>query len=294
MIQAYKSTTSSAGKGVLYALVGVLLLAGAVVIFTPVGRSISDLIDVVKNYRQATAPWDWYRYHTSINGLLFQAGVIGGLLLAWRSVKGFLSANPTVLVVLFWFGLYLVGSRLSWVGEPERLARDLAMPGAILAGYLIVEAYRYLANQPVLRHSLTVVVGLALVLGVGVKTLELTQYNPMIRFSQSDQELLLAVKELDQPVGIQVQNGGWHYLAQEPIEAGQVILLRRYATVKRRFKAGQCVYLSYYKSQVWPPESQSRKLLDRVINNSQKLNVRVDYYSEDPLKVWYQACPLAR
>lgn len=213
------------------------------------------------------------------------------MLLGWRSVKGFLTAHPLRIVLLVWFLLYLVGSRLSFVAEPERLARDLAMPGAILAGYFIVNAYHYLAKERVIRMVFIATVGLALGLGVGVKTLELIQYNPMVRFSESDQKLLTDIGQSTDPVGLQVQNGGWHYMAKEQIDSGKITLLRRYATVKKRFKAGQCVYLSYYKDQVWPPESHSRSLLDRVIKNEQKLDVTISRYSEDLLKVWYRACP---
>lgn len=259
---------------------------------TPIFDSVNGLIELVKSYDSPTDPWEWSRYHTSINGLLFQGGILGLLLLGYRRIFIDKKIRAAEIVIISWFLLYLVGSRLSFVAEPERLARDLAMPGAILAGYFIIEVAKYLRNKNTIGYKLFIAfIIIQVALGVAVKAQRMTEYNPMVRFSSSDQELLETIKSTEGTAGVQVQNGGWGYVLKDDIDAKKVILLRRYSTVKKRFKENQCVYLSYYKSQVWPPESQSRALLDRVITNADKLDVSVEPFIEDPLKYWYKACP---
>lgn len=289
-IQAYKTAVSPTQKRAVYLLIGLFALTVLAVVLTPLSQTIADLVEVVKTYRQPTPPWEWYRYHTSINGLLFQAGLAGAVLLGWRSVKGFLTAHPLRIVLLVWFLFYLIGSRLSFVAEPERLARDLAMPGAILAGYFIVNAYHYLARERVIKTVFVTVIGLALALGILVKAREMTDYNTLVRYSTADvslhQEITSGSKNI---VALNSHTPAWRYLARPLISSKRVRLISDTSSVNYYLNLGRCVYLEVYKPNVWPEHYRQNQIFDGLSEDPAELTIRVA--QEDGLKYWYEVCP---
>lgn len=97
--------------------------------------------------------WDTFIFGQDLGGWIYQAAVAGALLLLIRTVRNGL--KPTQLVVLFfiaWFSIYFIGAFSGWSGEPTRMARDLAIPGVVLASYFTLESVALLRRYSRVVH----------------------------------------------------------------------------------------------------------------------------------------------
>lgn len=271
-----------------------LIITGLVLTFllaqAPIFNNLKDLLETVRNYALPSPPWQWSRYHTSINGLLFQGSIAGILVLFWRRLRrpSLLTAGEIMLTV--WFIIYLVGSRLSAVAEPERLARDLAMPGAILAGYFIYYAYHYLKNkgEMVAATLFSIFIIGSFVLATAVKTAELTQYNQLIRFSAADAQLLQQVQNSKSIIALNSHTPAWNYLAPEEVSSRKIRLINSTKQADYYIGLGRCVYLEIYKNFIWPENYRKNQIYEELKQSNLEINIQPRY--EDSLKLWYEVC----
>lgn len=125
----------------------------------------------------------------------FIATIFGfiGLFYNWKQKKNYSNQYlffAGLSVVTIWTSMLLIGSRMTFLSNPDRLLRDLIYPLSIVASIAIFGIY-----QKIHRQKLTVIIfifALAVLAYPSLKrrVINALQYEPMVRYTQADQELV--------------------------------------------------------------------------------------------------------
>ena len=196
------------------------------------------------------APWNVIRYGQELGGIIFQLGVVGAFL-TWfelRNTHQYREVFPR-LVVTGWFIIYWVGSFTSASGEPDRLARDLALPGSMLAAYTIWWTTTHLQKKhfPLLIIIL-VVTGMSSVI-TGLKRADLALSAPNYLYGAIDQQVYEADASLDTKLGVFSPNYYWLAVADaRGIHPKQLNTLAEIHTFLQN--DGSCVLQFSYKEVI--------------------------------------------
>jgi len=237
----------------------------------------------------------WVDYSALINGLIFQMGAVGLFLLIYFS-RGFWkkSTQPdlvSAVVIGSYYLFYFIGSRLPTI-EPERLARDLALPATILTAYAIVQILHLTEKKVVIRTAFVVVIAVVVILGVWRKTKIETSYDRQVRFSAADVEAIAQIRRLDHPPTDVVTKGVfgeqelfWKIFAANEIEDKKINLIsEKQAAI---YSGTACILVGYSHPGIWPDELTDSSLTDKYLANPEYV---VRSRIEDNLKVWYLFC----
>jgi hypothetical protein len=284
------------------AVVALSVLGGIFVFFTlPVFKLARNLIYLFVGFQshypfvyslvpKTVRVWDARQFEISLSGVIFQGGMIGALLLLLSLKTEKDSAQRKVnMLLLLWFFLYFIGSLSAWTGEPTRLARDLAMPLTITAGYFFVWSYEKLRV-----HSRPLALGAAaivLLVGINDSATKLqyeTAYSPMVRFSDADQQAYeyIQILNMGSDTNIMALQSTWnvvtrargtdHYFGSVtyPVPFAKAIYKR-------------CYLIGWYKTGVWP-ESFSDQSVAKTYLKSKDLTV--DAHFSDEIKDQYLMC----
>ncbi|OGD62915.1 hypothetical protein A3A71_00615 [Candidatus Berkelbacteria bacterium RIFCSPLOWO2_01_FULL_50_28] len=256
---------------------------------------LSPLRSVVATAMHSVSPdrvWKLGYYVTRIGPLVAFFGFVGMALVVLGSIRGrFKFSNPTGLaVVSAWFALYFFGSLISAIGEPERLGRDWAMPGAIMAGAAVVMIFRYLKKRPELLRLAAAAFAIFFAVGFLVKLDRLTSYNTMVRFSQADRTTMELVRSgaLPTPIYIWPKHPYWKIVVPDLIASRTVRIVESFAEAKKvlRQKRG-CLITGYNKPGTYPERLQNNSPLIRLMKVK---GVTAHYLLEDKVKIWYILC----
>jgi len=276
------------GSGLAY-----LALAGGVALvfwLSPFSGPVKDLVATAAAIARDNKSWPLTAYLNRISFLIGLTSLAGIVYYLWLTLSGRADKGQRValIVILSWAILFLIGSRTSLVGEPERLGRDFALPAAVIAG-LALSQWRldqFGAAKYLILAGLLVVGGRDAL----IKTDQLLAYDKMVRFSQADAQLLAMIDtgQLPEPAYIWVRNPAWEYLALPEIETNQIQLLSldRTADLLGQPEA-KCVWVSLYQPGTWPPDLQD----DAPIVRLEKIaGVQRSFVLEDQTKIWYSLC----
>lgn len=141
----------------------------------------------------------------------FFLGTVGILSFALDLVRlKKISAAPVALVLLSI--LLFAGSRLNIFSNPDRLARDLAMPLAVFSGLGLIQIVKMIAkrNQKILGMVLLIVAVATISKGAYNKLKSTISYEPMVRVTSADMQAVNYLK--NQPAGIVLVEGYNFYL----------------------------------------------------------------------------------
>jgi hypothetical protein len=276
----------------LFLTIFLTLVAAVAVYYVPIFSSVKALIQASLVIGSEHKTWSLLSFPKAVSATISVFGFLGAVYVAFQVIKDSsnLAAWRGRVVVVVWFLIYFVGSRFSFIGEPERLGRDLAMPGAILAGYVIIALWEKLYQK---RALFFVFLAVLIVVALGDATVKLgreLRYNKMVRFSEADLQLKNIITQEPQPTGkmfVLVRNPMWEIVASEELAENRFSLLYKTDEAIDRFQNDGCLYASVYKPGTWPPELQSDEPL-RVIE--QATGVKPKYMVEDTTKIWYLFC----
>lgn len=129
-------------------------------------------------------------YLIFFGSLIFATGILGYLYSAISVFKKkTLNIFPQV-ILLVWTSLLLIGSRLQFLTNPERMARDAVVPFTILGAGFSIILIRWLKPKPILRYS---VICLLLFLSINpiIGRIKVAlSYASMVRFTSADKKAI--------------------------------------------------------------------------------------------------------
>lgn len=138
------------------AVFGGIALAGIALAKLPLFGQARAIIDIFVNsspefpyFVFTTTPaekpaWTVFLFGQDMGGFIFQGALAGGTWVLARSWFQRLPIHSGRIFVVAWLAVYAVGAFSSWSGEPTRMARDLALPGCILAAVFTVWGFTFL------------------------------------------------------------------------------------------------------------------------------------------------------
>ncbi len=235
--------------------------------------------------RPAESPnWQAIDYSRSFSGVVFQFGLLGLIAIVWSRFRPNLTAK---IVIGTWLLVYFTGSRQTWLIEPGRLARDMALPASILAGLAIIDFYRFLKGYKLLRITLVIAILLSVLPFMRQRINHLASYEPMIRFSSADKMLLDQIRTSPNKFVLAPKVGFWDIEARKEVANGQVRLIKP-EEVKTYLKLSQleCLAVSLYPTNSWPESLSDDTDYQLAVGAGliPKLTLA------DPNKIWYVFC----
>lgn len=131
---------------------------------------------------------------------VFIFGVIGLVILLYQIFTKKNNRIFPISVILLWALILLFGSRLTFLTNPDRLARDSVFPLAILAGVGLLEIGKWIGKQRwYFFLPISIIIAFIILLSLKTRIYEAFRYNPMVKITSAD---LSAVNYLkDQPQG---------------------------------------------------------------------------------------------
>jgi len=273
------------------ALIFGLIILGLLYELTPLFGAARQLTQASLNLRDSASPiWESIVYGQSLSGLVFQFSVVGLATLIFSQRLGFKVDFSIKAVLLVWYLLYLIGSQLPFVLEPGRLARDLAMPAAVLAAVGLGAAWHYLKEQIVLRRIFLLAIGLIFIFSAAVKAGKLTAYEPMARFTKEDTELLTQISG-SSPVGILDRASAWATIARlyPHLPRNVIVFDKPEAFTGYLRQANNCGLVSQYAPHIWLPDSAAENYVDMTVR---ALGYSPAVALTEPNKTWYRFCPV--
>lgn len=205
----YKMSTKtwSIKKGLL-CFAGILLLIGlgfylflTSEIFTAARILMSNSIQVLSSYPflkivgaqdpESVIKLDYYPYY--IGGVIvFYFGCLGIIVLPFiKTLKNKIWLSPILILGL----LLLVGSRLTFLTNPDRLVRDLVYPLSIIAGLFAYSAGHILyKKKKIIGFIFMILVVLVIGRSFVNKATRSVIYDPMVRVTDADMEAINYLK----------------------------------------------------------------------------------------------------
>ena len=121
--------------------------------------------------------------------LLAFLGIIFSLV-NWKRIS---ERYRTGLLILIVYSLMLfIGSRLSFLTNPDRLVRDLAFPLSVFAGIFLVWAYSHISNIKPLKYKVVPLLCLITITAIPIvqRIKNSITYEPMVRITSADMEAI--------------------------------------------------------------------------------------------------------
>jgi hypothetical protein len=195
-------------------------------------------------------PWNVLRYGQDLGGIVFQLGVVG-IALVWyeiRTAKLYREAFPA-LVLTAWALIYWLGSMTAVSGEPDRLARDFALPGSILAAYVLCWCVDHFKDRQRPLLAAILLVTLVSSLFTGYHRYKLATNVPGYLFGSIDQEVYDADVAYGTALGVYSPNYYWVAAAEA---RGMAVSSLNSADEVRHFlsSGGICVLQFAYKQSI--------------------------------------------
>lgn len=233
--------------------------------------------------------WGFRSFGLAFSGLVFQASLLSVAVLLWRWRSFSPNQKTGVILLAVWFILYFLGSRTPLSGEPERLARDLALPAAILAAWALKEFYLLFSRY--LRPVAIIFLLAALLAASGnavTRFTHQTQPTAMLRFSWADQEAYnyLIDSGLSRHTQVLTRDGTWTAIAYARND------LDKFAAISLEQPAPElvwktCYLTGWYFPGVWPDGHTDKTNALTYLNHPELAAQR---HFVDELKVWYLLC----
>ncbi len=274
----------------IISLICLLVLISYVLRFSVIFAPERTIIKVAATLIDPGKLWSLINYTGSINIGIFYLSIIVIPFLVYQLINDIkINKRTSAIILMVWYGIYLVGSRMVWVGEPERMAREIAMPATILSGLVIVYLINYLSNKDKKYYAIFIVFAVLIFLpGLKFKANTLFSYNKMVRFSSADQQLLNTTDNQD--VTYIFPKTGladyyWLLIGEDRVNSGNVVIANLEKS-KEVLSEGYCVYASTYKDDVWYPDNNRISDVAKLSSD----NLRVEKKFEDPTKTWYILC----
>lgn len=233
-------------------------------------------------------PWPFIDYSLSINGLLFQLSAFASIWLLiqiWRRKASF-----SLLLFVIWWWILFVGSRMNWVGEPGRLARDLALPASVLAAYGLTELLSRFRSFTALKTVTLLAVVPLIIAGAYLKTTLETKFSHTVYLSTADSTLREYVRSSTQPVYVWDGSALLQYYLQPEQTAGRVIFIYSEEVASgylANSTKGSCLVAGYFQPGVWPEYFADAKPLSRLATQP---GISSRLLATDSEKVWYLLC----
>lgn len=189
-------------------------------IFTPI-RALSDsMIRFQNNFpfvklvgiRDPEAILSFTSYPQYIGEPIFIFGVLGLTLLPLLTKKKISNLFLPYLLVTIWAILLLVGSRMSFLTNPDRLVRDLIVPLSILSGafiynlWILFQGKKHILNKIILA---VFVIGLS-ILPVTYRIKNAMAYEPMVRITDADSKAIDFLKN-QKPSNILIEGYSFYF-----------------------------------------------------------------------------------
>lgn len=209
---------------------------------------------LISTHLASSPTWTIQTYGENLSGFIFQAGFVGAVLLPfWPKLAD--KTRAVALLLSIWFFVYFIGSVSSWAGEPTRLARDLAMPASILAGWITWQFLQllYKQNQTLSLFLVWLLIPLSII-GFYHKAGYALAETPLVRFSQADQEAYsyLLDNQLGPQTTVVLDDASW----QVVVAARGTNRLIPYITPRvpyDQIRKTPCYLIGWYVEDVWQP-----------------------------------------
>jgi hypothetical protein len=147
--------------------------------------------------------WDAARFAAEVGAVPHEYGIAGAVLLtlALRRMKDGAAIIPAVVVA--WFIVYWFGSNSTIVYEPGRLARDLALPGSLLAAYGLCAIITYAQSHKIPALSLAVLAPLLISGGFsGAHRLDMMTTHIAVAYSSEDDTVRMKAASNGGPIAL--------------------------------------------------------------------------------------------
>lgn len=258
-------------------------------IFAP-ARDLSSLMVVYKNSypyinlvgkAEPAAVWPKKEYFQHIGYLITYLGGLGLIILPYIWRKEYKNYFISYSILFVWIVYYFVGSRLKFILNPERFARDMAVPFSVLCGitiyycYLLSSKLRITYAKYFAVFAITLVVCILFFFSAKDRITGALRYQPMVRFTQADQgavnhlkndpKAIVLVMGFDNYLHIFLPNISTYYyeLSEEerkdyfPITSSSIEKLKYYYD-----------YIYLINSQTgWVPGVYKTNIADQYLNN---------------------------
>lgn len=234
--------------------------------------------------------WLIVEYSRSINGAIFQLGFLGLILVMARSFKSSnLKFQLGAILISLWLLLLFLMSRQGWTGEPGRLARDLALPASILAGFAVVRVAAYFKTVPPAFAASIFLIFLLFLPGFVHKEQILTSYNLQVRFTPADRAL---VEEINanptKTYYLLDRSSSWRRIVKTYLKkTTHVVFFERMEDGLAYLSKPGCIYLALYDRDVWFSDGWQDN--QAVLQQFRKTAIG-SIYQSNPVKTWYRFC----
>jgi hypothetical protein len=118
-------------------------------------------------------------------------GLIGVAFAYLKNKKMFVPAT----IMTIWIAILFFGSRLPFLSNPERPARDMVVPLAVLAGGGIYYLLTKIKVKSIFCWLIALIIALSFVPPLKIRLDDTTSYNPMIRVTNADMEIINYLNE---------------------------------------------------------------------------------------------------
>ncbi|MEI6478394.1 MAG: hypothetical protein WCO52_05415 [bacterium] len=226
-----------------------------------------------------------------IGGVILRCGLAGLVVILARLRSFPKRMRLGTILILLWLLLYLVGSHYQWSGEPTRLARDMAMPLSILAGWFIVEFVGWLRRYSIVAQAIAIILILGMSLAVAhLRAKQEMDYSPMVRFSQSDQVAYdyLLDHHLTSETTILTDEPIWEQVVAARGQQGTFVHIHD-SLDSSVVPSTACYLTGWYLPGVWPASYADHATADVYLNDP---TYTVEATFTDPIKVNYLICKL--
>ncbi len=206
-------------------------------------------------------------YLIFFGSLIFTTGVLGFLYSAISIFrKKELNVSPEV-ILLVWASLLLIGSRLHFLTNPERMARDAVVPLAILSAGFIVMLIKRLRSKPFLQFFVILLLLLLMINPLMSRIKVAFAYAPMVRLTGADKA---AIDYLQDKQPIRILTDAQNYYLPIFLKNSSIDYTFSGSLVDRNINNYDYLYL-VERQEGWVPPSHS--YLEKSID-LRKINVR--------------------
>lgn len=147
-------------------------------------------IHLIGQLDNPNAMWPLKVYPNAIGETIVYLGLLGSLIAIYLAIKERHNPKGRISLLIIILALVLLlGSQTPALTFPVRLARDLAIPLAMLAGIFVGEVLDYMAKKqaPLIFHYAVVILCLAVGLATGLSRFQrMTQPNPLVSHLKVD------------------------------------------------------------------------------------------------------------
>lgn len=233
--------------------------------------------------------WTVLEYGTSLSALVFEFAILAAAFAVGLFYKLSRKERIGLVILVAWASIYLLGSMVTWSGEPSRLARDFAVPACILVAWVVDRLLNVSAEHSPAAGVVLVVALLLSAQPTLQKKLEIYfSYSPMVRFSTADEEAYryLLDNNLGADTAIASKDPSWERVIKVRGDEERLPhLLNDKAGVA--LDSSRCFLAGWYFKDVWPPNFEDKAIYNQL--NGKRRFDRIKSF-HDPIKTLHLFC----